>query len=260
MKNSPIQRPSNSIERGSLIQLGEHFILCGDATSEEDVQKLMQGQKIDLICTDVPYGIAVVESKDELSSRHIPIANDQLQSHAEYVKFTQDWLKACKPHLAEKNAFYIFNSDRMLHALLDGLKTEQFSFKQLLVWLKTSANIGRLDYLPQTELIAYGWHGTHKFYKSKDRNILIYPKTKNNTLHPTMKSIPLMRHLILNSSKIGDIVFDPFAGSGTTLIAAEQAKRRCFAMELEPKYCQVIIDRFKKLTGIDPVFLNEVTA
>lgn len=256
MKNSPTKRPSSSIERGVLIQLGNHLVYCGSATNHKDVETLMQGQKIDLIATDPPYGVAVVESKEDLSSRHIPIANDQLQSHEQYVDFTRQWLTACQSHLADKNAFYIFNSDRMIHALLDGLKAEQFLFKQLLVWLKTSANIGRLDYLPQSELIAYGWHGTHKFYKSKDKNILIYPKTQNNKLHPTMKPVPLMRHLILNSSKVGATVYDPFSGSGSTLIAAEQAKRRCFAMELEPKYCQIIVDRFKKMTGIEPIFLT----
>lgn len=256
MTNSRIRKASSSIERGALIQLGNHLVYCGSATNPKDVETLMQGQKIDLIATDPPYGVAVVEGNDDLSSRHTPITNDQLQSHEQYMGFTRQWLKACRPHLADKNAFYIFNCDRMAHALLDGLKAEQFLFKQLLVWLKTSANIGRLDYLPQSELIAYGWHGTHKFYKSKDRNILIYPKTQDNKLHPTMKPIPLMRHLILNSSKVGGRVYDPFAGSGSTLISAEQAKRRCFAMELEPKYCQVIIDRFKKMTGIDPIFLT----
>lgn len=256
MKNSPTKKLSNSIKSGSLIQLGNHYLYCGNATNPQDVENLMRDEKIELIATDVPYGVEVVESKDQLANKHTPIANDQIQSHENYAEFTSNWLKACSPYLAEKNAFYIFNCDRMIHALLDGLRAEQFSFKQLLVWLKTSANIGRLDYLPQTELIAYGWKGKHAFYKSKDKNILIYPKTKNNRLHPTMKPIQLMRHLILNSSKINDIVYDPFSGSGSTLIAAEQTKRRCFAMELEPKYCQVIVDRFHQYTGIMPVRLT----
>jgi DNA modification methylase len=99
------------------------------------------------------------------------------------------------------------------------------------------------------ELIAYGWHGTHQFHKSKDKSVLFYPKPNKSSLHPTTKPVPLLRHLILNSSKIGDTVYDCFGGSGSTLIAAEQTRRRCLMIELDPDYCQTIITRFEKLTG-----------
>jgi len=122
-------------------------------------------------------------------------------------------------------------------------------FTQILIWIKNHAVIGRMDYLPQHEFIAYGWFGTHKFHKSKDKSILFYPKPNKSKLHPTMKPVGLLRRLILNSTKVGDAVYDPFGGSGSTLIACEQTKRRCLTIEVDPKYCQTIIDRFNKLTG-----------
>ncbi|MDD4027286.1 MAG: site-specific DNA-methyltransferase, partial [Candidatus Shapirobacteria bacterium] len=109
------------------------------------------------------------------------------------------------------------------------------------------AVLGRMDYLIQHELIAYGWFGTHKFYKSKDKTILFFPKPQKSKLHPTMKPIPLIRHLILNSSQIGDYVFDGFLGSGTTLLAAEQTRRKCLGIELDPEYCQTIVNRYQRM-------------
>ena len=140
----------------------------------------------------------------------------------------------------------------MIFALRDGMLDAGFRFGQLLVWLKTATVVGRLDYQPMTELICYGWHGTHAFHKPKDKNVIICPKTTKNDLHPTMKPIPLLRRLILNSSRIGGTIYDPFGGSGSTLIAAEQTKRRCFMIEIEPKYAAVICQRYEKMTGIAP--------
>jgi len=138
----------------------------------------------------------------------------------------------------------------MIFALREGMLTAGFKFSELLVWVKTHSVIGRMDYLPQHELIAYGWYGTHEFLKSKDKSVLVYPKPNKSKLHPTMKPIGLLRNLILNSSRVNDIVFDGFMGSGSTILAAEQTKRKCLGIELDPDYCQVAIDRFEKLTGI----------
>ena len=113
---------------------------------------------------------------------------------------------------------------------------------------KQSGNRKR-DYLAKHELIAYGWHGTHQFYKSKDKSVLFYPKPNASPLHPTTKPDGLIRRLILNSSSIGDTVYDPFAGSGTTLIASEETKRRFLAIEIDPEYCKVILNRYEKLLG-----------
>jgi DNA modification methylase len=158
------------------------------------------------------------------------------------------FLSECAPVLPR--SFYIFNSDKMLFALRDGMKDSEVKFTQLLIWIKNNVVVGRMNYLPQHELIAYGWYGSHEFYKAKDKSIIYYPKPNKSPLHPTMKPVGLLRNLILNSSKIGDYVYDPFGGSGSTLIACEQTKRKCLMVELDPDYCQVIIDRFKKVSGV----------
>lgn len=241
------------IKKGDLIALGDHLLLCGDATDKSSVEKLLADKKIKLILTDVPYGVAYVESKNcfakSKKDRKI-IANDQVQSEQSYKQFTQQWLEIVKPFLSPKNTYYIFNSDRMLFALKNALDDSNFKFCQLLIWVKNHAVIGRMDYLPQHELIVYGWYGTHQFFKSKDKSVLVFPKPNKSPLHPTMKPISLLRHLILNSSQIGDYVYDCFGGSGSTLIACEQTKRKCLMVEIDPEYCQVIIDRFKKLKKI----------
>ncbi len=241
-----------SVNTGSMFTLGEHRLICGDAADPQIVKKLVGEQSIDVVLTDVPYGVGYVESKQDFTqsvAKQKIIANDQSQTNAQYQQFMQDWIRAVKPYLASKNAFYVFNSDKMLFALEDAFTAEGVKFSQLLIWIKNSAVVGRLDYLPQHELIAYGWHGRHKFMKSKDKSVLFYPKPNKSVLHPTMKPIGLLRRLILNSSNRGEIVYDCFGGSGSTLIACEQTKRKCFMVELDPDYCQTIIHRWEKLTG-----------
>lgn len=241
-----------SINTGDMFTLGEHRLICGDATDPQIVKKLVGEQQIDVVLTDVPYGVGYVESKQDFTqsvAKQKIIANDQSQTNAQYQQFMQDWILAVKPYLASKNTFYVFNSDKMLFALEDAFRAEGIKFAQLLIWIKNSAVVGRLDYLPQHELIAYGWHGRHKFVKSKDKSVLFYPKPNKSELHPTMKPIGLLRRLILNSSNRGEVVYDCFGGSGSTLIACEQTKRKCLMVELDPEYCQTIIDRWQKLTS-----------
>jgi DNA modification methylase len=241
------------MKAGEIYRLGDHRLACGDSTDSQLVAKLIGGDKVRLILSDPPYGVAYVESKAGLvkNMAHMAIQNDQNQSVEQYAAFTKAWLDVIVPHLGKKNASYIFNSDKMLFALRDGMVAANVRFSQLLIWVKTQAVIGRLDYLPQHELIAYGWHGTHEFMRSKDKSVLAYPKPSKSKLHPTMKPVGLLRNLILNSSLIGDVVYDPFGGSGSTLMACEQTKRKCLMVELDPKYCQVIIARWQKLTGLE---------
>jgi len=238
---------------GSVFRLGSNILACGDSTDSDFVRSLLGKTRVSLVLTDPPYGVAYVEGKagfQKSKTKHAAIKNDHLQSDSEYLVFTRRWLEAVKPFLTRKNAIYIFNSDKMLVPLKSGMQEAGCHFAQLLVWVKTQAVVGRMDYLCQHELIAYGWIGTHSFHRSKDKSVLIYPKPSKSTLHPTMKPVGLLRPLILNSSKIGETVYEPFAGSGSTLIACEQTRRSCVAVELSPAYCRVIIDRFEKLTGI----------
>lgn len=199
-----------------------------------------------------PYGVAVAESKRNFRtlSKDKNIANDHLQSDNEYLRFSRAWLEAIAPHLAKKNSAYIFNADKMVWSLRDGMVDAGFKVAQLLLWVKQQSVIGRLDYAPQHELVVYGWFGTHNFRRSKDKSVLFYPRPNKSKLHPTTKPLGLVRRLILNSTNIGDVVFDGFLGSGTTLLACEQTKRRCFGLELDPEYCQTIIKRWERMTGL----------
>lgn len=241
-----------------IYQLGDHRLACGDASDANLVKRLVGNNKIDVILLDPPYSVAVVQSKRWLNpnSQHKAISNDGLVSDEAYQSFTEGWLRAVKSHLAAKNTVYIFNSDKMLLPTIQALRASGGKFAQLLIWAKTQAVVGRLDYLPQHELIIYGWFGTHKFHKSKDKSILVCPKPSKSRQHPTMKPIPLLRRLILNSSGIGDNVYDGFVGSGSSLLACEQTKRRCLAIELDPEYCTTTIDRWQRLTGKKAVKLE----
>lgn len=254
MKNSLTTKPKRSIKTGYIIRLGNHILACGDAKDKDFVRKIIGSTKIDLILTDVPYGVGYVESKagfQKISKEKI-IANDHIQSESEYISFACEWLEAIKSNLSKKNSVYIFNSDKMIFALREGMKDAGFTFAQMLVWIKNHSVLGRMDYLPQHELIAYGWYGSHQFMKSKDKSLIYYPKPNKSSLHPTQKPIGLLRKLILNSSKIGDVVYDCFGGSGSTLIACEQTRRKCIMIEIDSEYCQTIVERFEKLTHLKP--------
>lgn len=242
----------NSIAYGDMFILGSHRLICGDSRDKEIIKKLVGKDKVQEILCDPPYGIAVVEGKKGFTqgTQHRAIANDQIQSDEEFCRFTEEWLEAIKPYLDQKNTVYIFNCDKMIFALKDGMDNSGYKFSQLLVWVKNQCIIGRLDYLPQHELIAYGWFGTHSFMHSKDKSVLLYPRPSKSKAHPTMKPLGLLRRLILNSSKIGDVIFDSFGGSGQTLMACEQTKRKCLMVEIDSQYCQTIIERFEKLSGV----------
>lgn len=253
---------STTITSGDIFILGEHILLCGDSTKSELVEKVLKGRQIQIILTDVPYWIDYVASKawfNESTINHEDIANDWFQTDEEYARFTEKWLKIVIPFLAPKNASYIFNSDKMIFALRDGMMRAGWKFSQLIIWIKNSAIIWRLDYLPQHELIAYGWYGKHAFYSGKSKSVLSFAKTRKNTIHPTMKPIPLLRELILNSSTRSGFVFDPFGGSWSTLIACEQTGRKCVMVEQSPVYVERIIKRWGKLTGKTAIKFNKAS-
>lgn len=249
----------NTIKPGDIFQLGGHRLLCGDAKDQKDIERFVGKDKISLILTDPPYAVDYVASKAGFKQnlgKAKTIENDNFQSEEDYRKFTREWLEAAKPFLEKKNSVYIFNCDKMIFALKDGMEDVGIYFSQLLIWIKNHSVVGRKDYLPQHELIAYGWLGTHAFHKPKDKSVLFAPKPNKSKLHPTMKPVSLLRKMILNSSKIGEFVYDPFGGSGSTLIACEQTKRKCLMAEIDPEYCQTIITRHERLTGVKANKLN----
>jgi len=251
MKEYQIKKLKSSIKKGDIFQLGVHRLACGDAKDPELIKRLVEQDRIKSVITDVPYSVDYIQSKKGFSKvkadKHI--VNDEFMTEEKYAEFTKNWIAPLLPYLEDKNNFYIFNSDKMIFALRKGMIEAGLYFSQLLIWIKSHSVIGRKDYLPQHELIAYGWYGKHEFMKSKDKSVLFCPKPNKSPLHPTMKPLSLIRRLILNSTKINEVVYDSFGGSGTTLISAEQTKRKCLMIEIDADYCQTIIERWEKLTG-----------
>ena len=246
-----MKKQNESIKPGTIWQLGEHRLAYGDCRDTGLVERLIGKEKISLINLDPPYGVAAVESKRGLKAlvKDKAITNDQLQSDEDYRVFSREWLTVIVPHLAKRNTAYIFNADKMVWSLREGMIDAEFRVSQLLVWVKSQAVMGRLDYAPQHELILYGWYGTHVFRRSKDKSVLFCPRPAKSPYHPTTKPLSLIRRLVLNSSEIGGAVYDGFLGSGTTLLACEQIKRRCFAVELDEEYCLTAIRRWEQMTG-----------
>ena len=246
------KKPKNSIRYGDIFSVGDHIVACCDARDMETVSKVVSKRKISAVICDVPYGVLYTKHKAGFSQVKVnkKILNDDIVSESQYAQFTKDWIIPLLPHLTRKNSFYIFNSDKMLFALRDGMERAGVRFSQLLIWIKNHAVIGRKDYLPMHELIAFGWYGSHAFRKAKDKSVLYCPKPNKSPLHPTQKPVSLLRRLILNSTSIGETVIDSFAGSGSLGIACEQTKRKSILIELDPEYVQTILDRFEKVFGI----------
>jgi site-specific DNA-methyltransferase (adenine-specific) len=248
-----------------IYKLGDHIVAQGDATDAEFVSRVTKGISVRSVVCDPPYGVAYVENKDWMGMRgeesahfkaHKKIAGDELQTEREYAEFTEKWIDAVKPNLTPKNTFYIFNSDWMICALREGMKAAGLYYSQLIIWVKNSIVLGRKDYNPQHELIAYGWFGSHKFERGKAKSVLFCPKPTKAKLHPTMKPVELLRKIIANSTKTGEWVYDPFLGSGSTLIACEHLGRRCVGIELDKGYVLTAVARWEKLTGLKAVLVD----
>lgn len=244
------------IKNGDLIRIGDHILLCGDATKQEDVDRLLDGVKVQLVLNDPPYGCKAIEKAESFGGkhgRHKVIVNDDITNESDYQKFTESWLVCLKPHMAEKNAVYIFCMDKMIFPIRAAFETTGFRFTQLLVWLKTHAVVGRMDYLPMTEMIVYGWYGKHGFYKAKDKNVFVFAKPSKSVGHGTIKPRGLLRRMILNSSQVGDLVYDGCLGSGSTMQAAHECARVCYGIEIDVDHCKTIVKNMEKLTGFKAV-------
>lgn len=240
------------INKGDIYKVGEHVIACGDSTDRKFVSQVIGKDKIRAIISDQPYGVAYVENKKGFLSLGVKeekvIKNDHLQTEDEYSLFTQKYLGAVVPYLKEHNACYLFNADLMYPAMRTGMKNAGFYYSQMIIWIKNQPVMSRKDYLSQYELVAYGWFGKHKTERSKAKNVIYYPKPSKSRLHPTMKPVGLLRRIIPDNTAIGDIVYDPFLGSGTTAVACEHLGRKCIGLELDPEYVEVVLTRLEKLT------------
>jgi DNA modification methylase len=234
---------------GDLWILGPHRLLCGDSTQMEAVEKVLAGGLADITWTDPPYGVNYgATMKDKLRKKHRRIANDNLGPAFE--PFLRD---ACTNILAvTKGAVYICMSSSELHTLHKAFTEAGGHWSTFLIWAKNTFTMGRADYQRQYEPILYGWKegSDHYWCGARDQgDVWFVKKPVANDLHPTMKPVELVERAIRNSSKSRDTVLDPFAGAGSTLIACEKTGRQARLIELEPKYCDVIIQRFEEFSG-----------
>lgn len=234
-------------KRGDLWILGNHRLLCGDARDENDLAKLMNGQKADLYLTDPPYNVNYTGK----TKGAMKIENDQMSEDA-FRKFLLDAFMAAKEVLKPGAAFYIWHADSKGYEVRSALQDAGLQVRQCLIWVKDTFVLGRQDYQWQHEPCLYGWNegAGHVWYSDrKQTTILTFERPKKNEEHPTMKPVPLFGYQIQNSTKPGDIVLDTFSGSGTAIIAAEQLGRSAYAMELSERYCDVMVKRWEEQTG-----------
>lgn len=239
---------------GDMWILGEHRLLCGDTTMVDDLKKLMADDTADMIFTDPPYNVNYGSTMKDSLRYHAgtlggrKIMNDNLGDG--FAQFLTDSLSNLM--MFNKGAAYVCMSSSELHTLYSAFVSAGGKWSTFIIWAKNTFTLGRADYQRQYEPILYGWSADKKHYWCGDRDqsdVWEYNKPVRNDLHPTMKPVELVERAINNSSKVGDIVLDGFGGSGSTLIAAEKTRRKARLMELDPKFCDVIVRRWEEYTG-----------
>lgn len=265
-------------KRGDIWTLGEHRLMCGDATEAADLERLMDGSEAALMVTDPPYNMNY-EGAGGTSDRkraENKILNDKM-SGGDFRNFLAKFYASALSALEEGASFYVFYKELGEGVFISELEKSGLTFKQELVWVKNQIVLGGSRYQNMYEPCLFGckgnspkvWNGgrkersvmeTHlndievreayeRLLRELDTDVVREKKNLVNDLHPTMKPVKLLARFIRNSSNPGEAVYDPFCGSGSTLIACEQLGRKCYAMELDPKYCDVIFARWEKLTG-----------
>jgi len=257
---TPISRP------GDVWELGNHRLVCGDATDPKSYELLMADAKADMIVTDPPYNVDYANSaKDKMRGKDRPILNDNLGDGF------YDFLLAAMTPMLERcsGAVYVAMSSSELDTLQSAFRAAGGKWSTFIIWAKNTFTLGRADYQRQYEPILYGWPEGQNRHWCGDRDqgdVWNIKKPQKNDLHPTMKPVELVERAIRNSSRPGDIVLDPFGGSGTTLIAAEKTGRIGWLIELDPKYVDVIVRRWQDWSGqeayreADAVKFNDLAA
>jgi len=239
---------------GDIYQLGKHRLMCGDSTSIEALETLCDGQLVDMWLTDPPYNVAYQGgTKDKLTIKNDSMGDEQFR------QFLRDSYVAADAVMKPGATFYIWYADVETYNFVGAIKDAGWKLSQILVWKKSSLILGRKDYHFKHEPCIYGWKEGAAHLWAADRKqttILEFDKPSRNGEHPTMKPVALFEYQMLNNTKGGDIVLDSFGGSGTTLIAAEKNGRVARLMELDPKYCDVIVQRWEEFTGKKAVLLN----
>lgn len=237
----PVTKP------GDLWMLGEHRVLCGDATRPDDVARVMAGELADIWLTDPPYNVAYVGRTEDA----LTIENDSMPD-AEFRSFLRAAYEAAFASLKPGGAFYIWHADSEGLNFRGAVHDCGQRVRQCLIWMKDRLVLGRQDYQWRHEPCLYGWKegAAHEWHSDRSQTtVLEFERPAVNGDHPTMKPVALIAYLLRNSSAKGGAVFDGFLGSGTTLIAAEHLGRKCRGIELSPGYCDVIVKRWETLTG-----------
>ena len=239
---------------GDLFEIGEHRLLCGDSTQTDTFSRLFGQQMADLVITDPPYNV------NYKGSNGLKIQNDNMGDE-DFYQFLYDFYTALGSYTKPGGAWYVWHADSEGANFRKAMSDAGIMVKQCLIWVKNSMVMGRQDYQWKHEPCLYGWKegAAHGWYSDrKQTTILEFDRPSRNAEHPTMKPIPLFAYQIGNSSKQGDIVADGFGGSGTTMVACHQMQRKAYLVEFDPKYCQVIIDRMRKLDPNIPIKKNGV--
>ncbi len=229
---------------GDLWKLGRHRLVCGDSTKAETYELLMAGNKANLVVTDPPYNV-------NYESRAGKIKNDNLANDT-FLQFLQDSFANIAANMADDASIYVFHADTEGLNFRKAFSEAGFYLSGTCIWKKQSLVLGRSPYQWQHEPVLFGWKkkGKHLWYTGrKESTIWEFDKPRRNKDHPTMKPVPLLAYPIMNSSMSNTLVLDPFGGSGSTLIACEQTERQCATIELDEKYCDVIINRYIELVG-----------
>jgi site-specific DNA-methyltransferase (adenine-specific) len=232
---------------GDLIALGAHRLLCGSATKRADIQQLLDGDAVDLLLTDPPYNVSYTGG----TARALTIANDDM-ADPQYHAFMLAALRIARDALRPGASFYVWHADSKGLLVRQAVEDAGLTVRQCLVWSKSAFVMGRQDYHWQHEPCLYGWKDGHAHTWTADRSqstVLTCDRPSRNDAHPTMKPVELFSRLIHNSTSRGALVLDPFAGSGTTVIAAELLGRRAAVVEIDPAYCDVIVQRWQRFTG-----------
>lgn len=240
---------------GDIYKLGEHVLMCGDSTDIKSVEKLMNGEKADMLLTDPPYNVDYTGKTEEA----LKIENDKMDNES-FIQFLQRAFLSADNVMKPGAVFYIWHAGLEGYNFMCACKKVGWIIRQLLIWNKNSMVIGRQDYQWKHEPCFYGWKdGAGHLWASdrKQTTVLNFDKPAKSRLHPTMKPIPLFDYQIKNNTKGGDIVLDLFAGSGTTIMACEQNGRKAYCMEYDPKYVDVIIKRWEEFTGRKAELIND---
>lgn len=238
-----LKKPTVS-RNGDIWQLGKHRVICGDSTKAETYKQLLDDRKANLVVTDPPYNVDVEETAGK-------ILNDNM-SDGDFYQFLLSMFTQVENHMEDDASIYVFHADTEGLNFRKAFKNAGFYLSGCCIWKKNSLVLGRSPYQWQHEPCLYGWKkkGKHQWFSDrKQTTIWEYDRPKSSKDHPTMKPIQLMAYPIQNSSMRGTIVLDPFLGSGSTLIAADQTGRICYGIELDEKFVDVIVKRYIEVTG-----------